>query len=71
MYKIKIYKVRSTWYWYVENPQGGGFGSNQVSTRKSVICRAIRGIPAGAKVQLIQAGKLLCEFNNTIGFVPV
>ncbi len=70
MYKIKIRKVRSTWHWFVINPEGGGFGSNQVSTRASVLCRALSGIPDGATCQLYQDDKLVEEFVKGAELVP-
>lgn len=53
MYKVKLNKHGATWYYFTENPQGGGFGSNMVSSQRSALAKATQNIPAGTKYQLI------------------
>ena len=52
MFKVRLNKHYSTWYWYVENPQGGGFGSNYCGSKAVVMKSALRGLAAGAKYTL-------------------
>lgn len=58
MWKVKLRKVRATWYWFTENPQGGGFGSNLVGPKKWALHRATENIPAGSQYQLFNGDKL-------------
>lgn len=62
MFKIKLRKLRSTWHWFVENPVGGGFGSNDVASKKFVIRKATQNIPIGAPYQVFRDGTLEGEF---------
>ena len=52
-YRVSLRKFRSTWHYFTENPQGGGFGSNLVGSKKAALARAISGIPDGSSVLLI------------------
>lgn len=62
VWKVKLRKLRSTWHWFTENPVGGGFGSNQVSSKRSALTLAIQNIPAGKRYQLFSNGTLEGEF---------
>ena len=57
MYKVKLRKERATWYWYVENPQGGGGGSNFVGTKKSALAAALRSVKVGSPYEVFTAGR--------------
>ena len=50
---ITLRKCRSTWYWFVGNPQGGGGGSNMVSSKRIVLATAMRNVPKGATVKVV------------------
>lgn len=52
-YVVTLRKVRSTWYYYTKNPEGGGFGSNHCGARKAALNQALINIPAGASYRLI------------------
>jgi len=43
-YKISLRKHYSTWYYFTENPQGGGFGSNISGTMTAAIRLALRSV---------------------------
>ncbi len=53
MYKVSLRKYRSTWNWFTENPQGGGFGSNYCGPKRIALHDAIRFIPAGERVEIV------------------
>ncbi len=53
MYTVKLNKYGATWYYYTENPQGGGFGSNNCGPQYIALARARQDIPAGAQYELI------------------
>ncbi len=55
-WRIRLDKYRSTWSWFTTNPQGGGFGSNQVSSLAAVLARAAANIPAGEIYRLVVNG---------------
>ncbi len=50
---VTLRKYASTWHYFTQNPQGGGFGSNAVDSKKAVLARALRGIPSGELVTVI------------------
>jgi len=50
---ITLRKCRSTWYWFVGNPQGGGGGSNMVSSKKVVLAVALRNVPKGTVAKVV------------------
>lgn len=56
MYQIRLDKHRSTWYWFTENPQGGGFGSNHCGTKTAALHKALWNVPAGAQYQVTTNG---------------
>jgi hypothetical protein len=64
MWKIKLWKNRSTWHWFTENPQGGGFGSNLCGPQKHALTAAMRNIPSGADYQLFINDKLIGSFTR-------
>ena len=53
MYTVKLNKCRSTWNYFTENPQGGGFGSNYCGPRYIALHKATMNIPEGSEYQLI------------------
>jgi len=61
MWVVTLRKAGSTWYWFTENPQGGGFGSNQVSSLAAVRRVAMRNIPVGDRVRVVVNGKVSDE----------
>jgi hypothetical protein len=52
-YVVTLRKHRSTWHYYTENPQGGGFGSNHCGAKSVALGAALRSVPAGAAYQLM------------------
>ncbi len=56
-YRINIRKVRATWHWFRINPQGGGFGSNAVCSKKSIIQAATQALPPGTEYDLYNDDK--------------
>ncbi|MDD4888361.1 MAG: hypothetical protein PHU85_00395 [Phycisphaerae bacterium] len=52
MFKVTLRKEYSTWYWYTQNPSGGGFGSNLRGSQKSALYQALRGLPPGTQYHL-------------------
>lgn len=68
-WSVRLNKHRATWSWFTGNPQGGGFGSNQVSSQKAVLARATRNIPEGATYELTINDKSMgtrskCDVSN-------
>ncbi len=56
-YTVKLRKERATWYWFVKNPQGGGFGSNHCGAKGVALGRALQSIPAGAPYIVVTNGR--------------
>ena len=52
LYTVTLRKYRSTWHYFTNNPQGGGFGSNHCGSKAVALSAAMRGVPAGAVVQV-------------------
>jgi len=48
MWQIRIKKSGATWYWFTENPQGGGLGSNYCGPKHIAMFQAMRNMPDGA-----------------------
>jgi len=46
-YKVTLRKNGATWYYFTENPQGGGFGSNHCGTKGVAMGMALRGLDIG------------------------
>jgi hypothetical protein len=63
-YVVRLNKIRSTWYWFCQFPEGGGFGSNHCGSKRVALSKALRGIPAGTVYELIVNDKSSTE---TIG----
>lgn len=63
-YKICMDKYRSTWHYFTQNPQGGGFGSNHCGSKTVALGRALAGIPMGATYQLVTNGKITGQFTK-------
>jgi hypothetical protein len=57
MYNVRMDLHRSTWNWFVTNPQGGGFGSNHCGAKREALARALRGVPVGAPYKVVTNGK--------------
>jgi hypothetical protein len=57
-WKIRMDKYRSTWNWFVTNPQGGGFGSNHCGTKRVALANALRSVPIGEAYELVTNGRL-------------
>lgn len=51
-YKVTLRKFKSTWYYFTENPQGGGSGSNYCGPKHIAFHRATMNIPIGATIIL-------------------
>lgn len=56
-YVVTMDKYKSTWTYFTRNPEGGGFGSNFCGAKRVALSRAIRGVPKGAKYEVITNGK--------------
>lgn len=52
LWKVKLTKERATWYWFTQNPEGGGFGSHLVGPKRYALAAATRNIPEGATFEL-------------------
>ena len=67
-YQVSLRKFRSTWNYFTTNPQGGGFGSNLVGSKKSALSRAIANIPDGSTVLLIteNEGREVSRLHTTV-----
>lgn len=61
-YTITMNKHRSTWHWFCKNPQDGGFGSTHCGSKTVALYKALRGVPAGAKVKVVTNGKVEATF---------
>ncbi len=64
MWHIRAHKTRSTWYYFTENPQGGGFGSTIVASKRTAIWLASRNIPDGEKYTLTVNETLIGTFTK-------
>jgi hypothetical protein len=56
-WKVTMRKLRSTWHWFTENPQGGGFGSTHCGSLRVAFNTAIKNIPDGATIIFVKNGK--------------
>jgi hypothetical protein len=56
-YIVRLRKTRATWDYFVENPVGGGCGSNYCGPKRIALTRALVMVPAGADYELITNGK--------------
>jgi len=54
---VSLRKERATWYWFVTNPQGGGFGSNVCGPQKSALWRALMPYVDGTSYRLVVNGQ--------------
>ena len=50
---VTLRKERATWYWFVTNPQGGGFGSNHCGAQRVALAAALRPYPDGFAYRLV------------------
>ena len=57
MWHIRLDKHRATWYYFTENPQGGGFGSNNCGPKSHALHRARANIPLGSQYRLTVNGR--------------
>ncbi len=53
MWKIRLNKYGSQWYWFTTNPEGGGFGSHCSGSMRAVLVSAQRGMPPGTEYELM------------------
>ena len=53
---VTLRKEYSTWYWFTENPAGGGFGSSNCGPKRTALAQALRGIPSGTPYKLVTNG---------------
>jgi hypothetical protein len=56
-WKVRMTLYRSTWSYFTENPQGGGFGSTHCGSKKVALWKATLGIPSGETYLLTVNGK--------------
>ena len=63
LYRIRLTRHYSLWYYFTENPQNGGSGSTSASKRVA-LAQALRTVPHGATYTLTTNGKLEGTFTN-------
>ena len=52
-WQASLHKDGATWSWFTRNPEGGGFGTNAVTTLGDALARALSNVPKMTPVRVL------------------